>query len=121
MASRWLQKDFLLCTRCQFIHRYVEGYRPIPNPILFKTDAHCKQHFDQQRKAAWYVGLPLTAQCPGCTKRHSQWTVLTFQQVIDRKEAKTGAKVRIGSLSGARSTAKKFADIQISVEEQLLM
>ncbi|CUG88463.1 Hypothetical protein, putative [Bodo saltans] len=86
MSSRFLQKDFLKCGNCTFMHRYARGYRPIPNPILFKSDVHCRSFSDEQRMSAGYSGMRLSTKCPSCEKLHSKWTWMDFQTFLDEKE-----------------------------------
>mmetsp|Transcript_41604 Transcript_41604/g.48244 ORF Transcript_41604/g.48244 Transcript_41604/m.48244 type:complete len:115 (-) Transcript_41604:58-402(-) len=85
MSSRFLQKDFLKCGKCNFMHRYTRGYRPIPNPVLFNSDAHCRSYHQEQRASVGYSGVRLSCVCPGCNKMHSEWTWLDFQTFIDAK------------------------------------
>jgi hypothetical protein len=86
MASRFLQKDFLKCGNCTFMHRYARGYRPIPNPILFQSDAHCHSFTNEERMSAGYSGIKVSAKCPSCEKMHSKWTWMDFQTFLDEKE-----------------------------------
>lgn len=86
MSSRFLQKDFLRCGKCRFVHRYARGYKPIANPILFKAEEHCKNYFNERRQCAGYAQHKLTCRCPNCATLHSEWSWLDFQSYIREKE-----------------------------------
>ncbi|KEG15080.1 hypothetical protein DQ04_00191040 [Trypanosoma grayi] len=85
MSSRYFQKYFLRCGHCQSVQRYAKGYRPIPNPILFDSDTHCRSYHHEQRECAGMSGILMTCRCDKCQRVHSQWKVMDFQEFLDAK------------------------------------
>ncbi|KAF8282500.1 hypothetical protein TcG_05888 [Trypanosoma cruzi] len=85
MSSRFFQKYFLRCGHCQSIQRHAKGYRPIPNPILFDADAHCRSYHREQRECTGMSGYVVTCRCEKCHRIHSSWEVVDFQELLDAK------------------------------------
>ncbi|CCW61217.1 unnamed protein product [Phytomonas sp. EM1] len=85
LGNRFYQKFYLHCGHCKGIQRAAQGYRPIPNPILFDSDAHCRSYHNEQRRANGFVGMRVSCRCEACHRMHSNWTVLDAQQFIDIK------------------------------------
>lgn len=85
MSSRFLQKDFLKCAKCNFMHRYARGYKPIANPVLFKSDEQCRNYYNEQRMSVGYEGMRVSSKCPQCERFHSEWTWMDFQTFLDEK------------------------------------
>lgn len=105
-ASRWLQKDFFKCNRCDFLQRYARGYRPIPNPILFKTDEHCLSWSQEQKNALGYMEQNLAMKCDGCTEYHAEWKYLDFQSYLDEKEKLSPAQQKRYLVKGSARSSK---------------
>ncbi|KAG8341066.1 hypothetical protein TRVL_08107 [Trypanosoma vivax] len=87
MSSRFHQKYFLRCGHCKSTQRYAKGYRPIPNPILFDSDAHCRSYHRERQESAGMVRILPTCRCNKCLRIHSDWKVIDFQQFLDIKLA----------------------------------
>ncbi|KAH9589344.1 hypothetical protein LSM04_007142 [Trypanosoma melophagium] len=87
MSSRFFQKYFLRCGHCKSIQRHAKGYKPIPNPILFDSDAHCRSYHREQRESAGMSGILVTCRCNKCERIHSSWKVMDFQEFLDAKLA----------------------------------
>ncbi|EAN78752.1 uncharacterized protein TEOVI_000112000 [Trypanosoma equiperdum] len=85
MSSRFFQKYFIRCGNCQTIQRYAKGYKPIPNPILFDSDAHCRSYHRERRDCTGLTGTLVTCRCDKCARVHSHWTVMDFQEFLDAK------------------------------------
>ncbi|RNF09110.1 uncharacterized protein Tco025E_07013 [Trypanosoma conorhini] len=92
MSSRFFQKYFLRCGLCQSIQRHAKGYRPIPNPILFDSDAQCRSYHREQRECAGMSGYVVTCRCDKCQRVHSSWSVVDFQEFLDAKSSMTPEK-----------------------------
>ena len=92
MSSRFLQKDFLQCSKCNFVHRYARGYKPIGNPILFNSDQQCRDYFNEIRASTGYQGIRLSCKCPSCEKLHTEWKWVDFQSFLRMKESMSRAE-----------------------------
>ncbi|KPI84723.1 hypothetical protein ABL78_6216 [Leptomonas seymouri] len=92
MSNRFFQKFYLRCGNCTAIQRSAQGYKPIANPILFKSDEHCRNYHDEQRRAAGYAGMMVTTRCDKCNRVHSNWKVLDAQEFLDVKLSLTPAE-----------------------------
>ncbi|CAD2222243.1 hypothetical protein AGDE_00682 [Angomonas deanei] len=89
MSNRFYQKYFIRCGNCSAIQRGAQGYKPIPNPILFNSDAHSRSFHNEQRRSAGFVGMRITSRCDKCTRVHSDWSMLDHQQLLDVKGSMT--------------------------------
>ncbi|KAK7196344.1 hypothetical protein NESM_000570700 [Novymonas esmeraldas] len=89
MSNRFYQKFYLRCGKCAAIQRSAQGYKPIANPILFKSDVHCRNFHDEQRRAAGYSGMLVTCRCDSCKRVHSSWSVMSAQQFLEAKLSMT--------------------------------
>ncbi|KAG5507566.1 hypothetical protein JKF63_06515 [Porcisia hertigi] len=89
MSNRFFQKFYLRCGKCSGIQRSAQGYKPIANPILFKSETHCQDYHNEQRRAAGYSGMLVTVRCDRCECVHSNWKVLDAQQFLDAKLSMT--------------------------------
>ncbi|RNF09867.1 hypothetical protein TraAM80_01893 [Trypanosoma rangeli] len=109
MSSRFFQKYFFRCEHCKSIQRHAKGYRPIPNPILFDSDAHCRSYHREQRECTGMSGSVVTCRCDKCQRVHSSWGVVDFQEFLDLKESMTPEK-RVALLwpSAGNPVAKKM-------------
>lgn len=89
MSNRFLQKFYVRCGHCAAVQRSAHGYRPIPNPILFNSDDHCKSYHTEQRRSVGFAGMRVTCRCDKCTRMHSNWKVLDSQEFLDAKLSMT--------------------------------
>lgn len=88
-SNRFFQKWYLRCGNCTAIQRSAQGYRPIPNPMLFNSDDHCRSFHHEQRRSKGFVGMSVTCRCDKCARVHSNWSVMNAQEFLDAKLAMT--------------------------------
>lgn len=88
MSNRFYQKLMLQCGNCGAFRRAAQGYKPIPNPMLFNAEEHCRSyHMEQQRSNLSTEGVLRSGMCSGCRKVHYNWKVIDHQSYLDKKLA----------------------------------
>lgn len=103
MSSRWLIRDFVKCGRCGHIQRLVQGYMPLPDPVLFDTNKHCTAYHEGVNKARGGPSdVVVAVPCDGCQGCHSSWEKMDFQRYLSEMEARDKASRRPTAAAASR-------------------
>jgi hypothetical protein len=100
MTSRWLQRDYFSCGLCGHVQKHIRGYKPIPNPMLFNAEEHCRAYARETKDCVGYIDRQMMKRCDDCGGLHGQWTWMHFQDAIRKKEQRA---------AGASATASRAA------------
>ncbi len=104
-SNRWLSKQLWRCGTCNTLKRHTEGYRPIPNPILYDNVAQQKAYVAEMNRSVALRGH-FMLDCERCGV-HGDWNHVTFQEAIAEKEKEfESTKRRTGATAASVDVAE---------------
>lgn len=112
MSSRWLQRDFFVCGLCSNVQKHIRGYKPIPNPILFNAEEHCKSWSREMKNSVGYIEQQFMKKCDNCKTLHGSWNWIDFQEALKRKDVVKSIASNNNSNNNQGKVATNFAQEQ---------